>query len=357
MSSHSDARGCIPDNKEYYPHPDGDERNSCWIISTPENGYRKKIEPEREVSFVSANPNLLSITASNLGNTTTVLFDINEGVLGGQTGPTGQTGPIGESITGPTGPISESITGPTGPIGESITGPTGPIGESITGPTGPIGEGVTGPTGEQGESITGPTGPISEGLTGPTGPIGESITGPIGPIGEGVTGPTGPTGAAVGGLGFSARNVGSISSDIVSTDFGFYTFPPGIGSYNDPAFELITGTFTAPVAGRYSVKAVLSYVLNNNIASAPAQNFTPTLVLRLNGVSIRAEPFPTFAAVINIPPVGSINIRLVLIQANVALGLDVAMNPTDTLKLAYEISQPLNSSIDYNLVWSVHRIS
>ncbi|HHZ5411908.1 TPA: DUF4183 domain-containing protein, partial [Bacillus thuringiensis] len=104
------------------------------------------------------------------------------------TGPTGITGPTGE--TGPTG-----ITGPTGETGP--TGITGPTGE--TGPTGITG--ATGPTG-----ITGPTGA--------TGPIG--ITGPTGETGPtGITGPTGATGPT-GGIG-----------PITTTNLLYYTFADG----------------------------------------------------------------------------------------------------------------------------------
>lgn len=53
------------------------------------------------------------------------------------TGPQGQVGPTGPSVTGPTGAAS-TVPGPTGPAGESITGPTGAVGaaSTVTGPTG-----------------------------------------------------------------------------------------------------------------------------------------------------------------------------------------------------------------------------
>ena len=248
---------CPPDSGPGHYIP-GDDGSSGWIISTPENGYHKHIANDREVEFVSNQPDILSITAATVGNVTRVTFNIDPDAL---SGPTGATGPSGEGvgITGPTGAIGptgytgaagqdgESITGPTGAPGEGSTGatdptgytgapgegftgsigPTGPTGYTgapgvdsstgatgYTGPMGPTGEtgamgatgdsgstGPTGYTGAEGQSITDPTGApgidSSTGATGPTGytgPSGDSITGPTGEVGIGVTGATGSTG-------------------------------------------------------------------------------------------------------------------------------------------------------------------
>ena len=83
------------------------------------------------------------------------------------TGPTGWTGPRGDSGSSSTGPAG--ATGPRGISGDSVTGPAG-----ATGPTG-----WTGPRGISGESVTGPTGPRGlDGLNGGT------FTGPTGPSGQ-----------------------------------------------------------------------------------------------------------------------------------------------------------------------------
>ena len=99
----------------------------------------------------------------------------NVGEIQGPAGPTGATGPKGDTgARGATGP-----QGPAGPKGD--TGPQGPAGpKGDTGPQGPAGpKGDTGPQG--------PTGP--EGPQGPTGPKGATGA-------RGATGPQGPAGPA-----------------------------------------------------------------------------------------------------------------------------------------------------------------
>ena len=111
----------------------------------------------------------------------------------GDTGHTGDTGPMGDTgHTGDTGPM-----GDTGHTGD--TGPTGYMGD--TGETG-----HTGPTGHMGD-----TGHIGE--TGPTGTVGDKgVTGPTG-----IIGPTGPTTTS---SSFSATfiNIVSITSQTLSLD-------------------------------------------------------------------------------------------------------------------------------------------
>lgn len=65
----------------------------------------------------------------------------------GETGPKGERGEPGATVTGPPGEKGEpgaTVTGPPGPAG-----PQGEPGQSVTGPTGPQGE--QGPQGERGE--------------------------------------------------------------------------------------------------------------------------------------------------------------------------------------------------------------
>ena len=220
---------CRSDVPHYRDEP---QQGQPWILSTPENGYRKSIRPNQEVTLVSASP-ALSISAADGPNGSIVTFDINEEFLSGATGPTGAdstvTGPTGPSITGATGPTGadSTVTGPTGPSITGATGPTGadstvtgPTGESIIGPTGytgptgpastvtgPTGESITGPTGYTGptgadSTVTGPTGASITGPIGNTGPTGISITGPTGesitgPTGASITGPTGPASGVI----------------------------------------------------------------------------------------------------------------------------------------------------------------
>ena len=183
------------------------------VVSTPENGYQRTLGNLQTVAFVSADPEILSISGSTSSNVTQVRFDINRDQL---IGPTGSTGAAGEAITGPTGagggtgPAGlDGVTGPTGSSGldgaTGAPGATGPTGEpglnGVTGQAGPTGSvgttGSTGPTGSVGATGAtgfGATGPTGFGATGPSG-----VTGPTGSQGEAGIGITGPTGPAGGG--------------------------------------------------------------------------------------------------------------------------------------------------------------
>ena len=233
--------------------PDGDG----WILSTPQNSYRRRITDGQSVTFVSDDPELLTITAESGSNGPIVHFDISGSSLAG---PTGATGAQGESITGPTGVPGESVTGPTGP--------TGVQGESITGPTGSQGQtGSPGSTGAQGDSVTGPTGP-----TGASGQQGDSITGPTGAQGDSITGPTGPQGDAI--IGFSAVldiAVGATITSMGSIDGPWRTTPgPGmfLGLFDDGGFNPGSGVYTIPSDGRYLLTATINCGVNKNIFSA-----------------------------------------------------------------------------------------
>ena len=130
---------------------------------------------------------------------------IDNGVMKGEKGDTGDIGPQGEKgDTGAVGPQGEKgDTGEAGPQGErGDTGAVGPQGEKgDTGETGPQGEkgdtGEAGPQGEKGD--TGAVGPQGEkGDTGEVGPQGEK--GEVGTRGE--KGDTGEKGSGFIILGY-----------------------------------------------------------------------------------------------------------------------------------------------------------
>lgn len=278
------------------------------------------------------------ILESKLTQVAKIAPDISDGVTGA-TGPPGPPGPPGP--TGATGP-----EGPTGPTG--ATGPEGPPGP--TGPTGP--EGPPGPTGATGpEGPPGPTGPT--GPEGPPGPTG--ATGPEGPPGP--TGPTGPPGPALAETGFSARRAPStFSSDGQLTNWTI-TSP----NYGDPGFDPVAGTFTVPVTGRYSIKAVISYATTAAINASIGGTINPAFVVR------RISPTPTdlisaLFPLLNINIVGLLPIRVILGNGTVTLVGDVELNAGDVIGIFYvadglTVNIDIGGTTDTATVWSMFRLT
>lgn len=239
--------------------------------------------------------------------------------------------------------ISDGVTGATGPPGPP--GPPGP-----TGATGP--EGPTGPTGATGPE--GPPGPT--GATGPEGPPGPTgATGPEGPPGP--TEPTGPPGPALAETGFSARRAPStFSSDGQLTNWTI-TSP----NYGDPGFDPVAGTFTVPVTGRYSIKAVISYATTAAINASIGGTINPAFVVR------RISPTPTdlisaLFPLLNINIVGLLPIRVILGNGTVTLVGDVELNAGDVIGIFYvadglTVNIDIGGTTDTATVWSMFRLT
>ena len=68
-------------------------------------------------------------------------------------------------------------------------------------------------------------------------------------------GPTGPTGPNVALTGFSAQR--SATSTGASTQLGGWTVTSPY--YTGTGFNATTGSYTVPITGRYSIKAIISY--------------------------------------------------------------------------------------------------
>ena len=337
-----DNNHCSPDSRgAYCPPIEG--KGSGWILGTPENGYHKKISRDNEVDFVSADPYVLSITASTSGNITTVKFDLDTG---------GLIGPTGESITGPTG-ASSDITGPTG-----ADGSTGPTGDGITGPTGAASN-TTGPTGPTGESIigdTGPTGAASD-VTGPTGPTGESIVGATGPTGStgdsitGSTGSTGPTGPSGAGpvVGFSVANTIPfvVSPHVGSTDNqvnNWLAVDPGtfVGGFN-----IAGSSYTIPSSGKYLV----SFASRWSYLDATAT--TAYAILKNSGTPVFAQLLGIDGAP-TVPQFGSVSFVGVW-HFNASTVLTVDVRTTDTVA-ALEIGNGSDELVTATRQWAVTKV-
>jgi hypothetical protein len=250
-------------------------------------------------------------------------------------GPTGPTG-----APGPTGP--QGVTGPAGPIGpEGPGGPTGPQG--VQGPAGC--QGPEGPQGIQGD--TGPTGPL-----GPTGPQGiQGDTGPTGPLG-----PTGPTGPAFAQNGFSAfKQTLSLSASAAIDDWS--TASP---YYAGTGFNAVTGVYTVPVSGRYSIKATINYSTTLAI-SVTVGNVNPSFVVRRTSApagNLVSGLFP----LLNLNVALVITIRAVLGNGTVTQAGDVDLVAGDVVDLFYEsdgltIALDLGGADDGGIVWSMHQIA
>jgi len=217
----------------------------------------------------------------------------------------------------------------------------------LTGATGPTGEiGATGVTG-----ATGATG--TTGVTGPTGPTG--ATGPTGTTGA--TGVTGPTGPNVALTGFSAQRAASTISATSQLGGWSVTSP----YYTGTGFNAATGSYTVPITGRYSMKAIISYTTTATVSVALGAGVSPTFVIR------RTSPTVT-DLVSGLFPILDVNIlllltlRTILGDASVTLTADVSLNAGDVIGIFYvanglTIGLSIGGSAASGTVWSVHELT
>lgn len=199
---------------------------------------------------------------------------------------------------------------------------------------------------------TGPTGPM--GIPGPTGPTGSAgargMIGPTGPVGlRGATGIQGPTGSPGTISSFSVSNfmpllnIGAPAEDTTITGF---TAPAVAPFYSSINFNAITGQYTVPSTGKWSIKALVNYFTGP--ITIPT-TIAPTLAIQVNGVDVIIAFFPVLDVI-----VPGINLRTMLGEASVSLEGDLLLNAGDILQIVYHpngsTAIPMNLS---NVVFSI----
>ncbi|MWC29761.1 stalk domain-containing protein [Paenibacillus sp. MMS18-CY102] len=262
----------------------------------------------------------------------------------GPAGPAGAVGPEGPAgAVGPAGPAG--AIGPAGPTG--AVGPEGPAG--AIGPEGPAGAaGPAGPTG-----AVGPEGPA--GAIGPAGPTGAAgPAGPAGPTGAtGPQGPAGPAGTNYADEGFSAK----LSNLTAATSTSIYGWDAASPYYAGLSFNAVTGTYTAPSTGKYTIKATIPYKTTSAISVSLGAGVDPYFAVKRNATDLISAPLPIF----NVNVALVLTLRTILGSSTVTLDGDAILNAGDILTLDY-VADGLTIPLDLGaggvgIVWSVHKIA
>ncbi|MGE7023576.1 stalk domain-containing protein [Solibacillus cecembensis] len=366
----------------------GDEKSTLKLTHPPMIINNRVMAPVRFISELfdaeilwDANTQTISIktesspspaSESPVGNKNDVNSNGSKGDTGatgpkgdkGDTGSKGDKGDIGatgsQGSTGDTG-----ATGPQGAKGDkgdtSATVPQGDKGDKgDTGATGPQGAkgdkgdtGATGPQGDKGDKgDTGATGPQGDkgdkGDTGATGPQG--IQGPQGPQGiQGIQGPQGPAGTSYTNVGFSAS--GSISSMDSSTIF--MNWIDSSPNYPSPDFDPSTGIFTAPEAGKYSIKATVTYKTNRAASVSLGSDIDPVFTVKSD---VNNDLIKGYLPILNVNVALILTLRTILASATVTLVGDVELQAGEQVELYYE-ADGLNLDLSTDIVWSIHQLS
>lgn len=104
-------------------------------------------------------------------------------------------------------------------------------------------------------------------------------------------------------------------------------------------------------AGRYSIKSLFSYT-TAVLSSLLLGTVTSSIVLVLDGNPITTAPLPIFDAVIS-----GLRVRSLLTPACVSLCQDIELAEGQTIGLGYRTNTSLNIIINYDAVFTIHRIS
>lgn len=259
------------------------------------------------------------------------------------------------------------MTGPTGPTGaDGATGPTGPTGPTgATGPAGPTG--ATGDTGATGTFDPGTTlFTITSANTGTTSPV---------TIGENVVFQSGNIFIDVQDFGPETTIFMDALLPPIQPDQGFSAFVPALEVADttqitgwttaDPyynnfgTFDPAAGVFTAPIPGRYSIKATINYQTTAAITVSLGADVDPAFVVRRISGPV-TDLITGLIPIVNLD-VLALTVRAVLGNGTVTLGGDVFLNGGDQVALFYEadgltIALDLGATEGAGIVWSINMI-
>lgn len=129
--------------------------------------------------------------------------------------------------------------------------------------------------------------------------------------------------------------------------------------YSGQGFDPVTGTYTVPEDGRYSIKAIVSYRSTVTLTVSIGSGVNPAFQIRKIG-----EPTPLISSLLPVIDVSALllTLRAILGSATVVLVGDVELKKGEQIGLFYETSG-LNILLDIGgvdtpgTVWSVHRIA
>ncbi|GAK01315.1 hypothetical protein [Geomicrobium sp. JCM 19055] len=131
--------------------------------------------------------------------------------------------------------------------------------------------------------------------------------------------------------------------------------------FTGTGFNATTGTYTVPVSGRYSIKAIINYRSTATITAQIGTGVNPAFTIQ------RISPNPT-TLVTGLLPILDVNIlllltlRVILGSGEVTLLADAELSAGDTLGLFYvsnglTVGLNLGSGAPSGVIWSIHRIS
>ncbi|MED4130039.1 hypothetical protein [Shouchella miscanthi] len=137
-----------------------------------------------------------------------------------------------------------------------------------------------------------------------------------------------------------------------TTDSPFYT---GTG------FDPVTGNYTVPATGRYSIKSIINYRTTAALAAQIGTGVNPSFTIQ------RISPNPTTITT-GLIPILDVNIlllltlRVILGSGEVTLVTDVQLNAGDVLGVFYvssglTINLSIGTFVPAGTIWSVHRIT
>lgn len=135
----------------------------------------------------------------------------------------------------------------------------------------------------------------------------------------------------LGLTGFSAQRPPTQNN--ANFQLGNWTFPNSF--YNGQGFDPITGTYTVPETGRYSIKAIVSYRSTIALSVSIGAGVNPSFQIRkLN------ETTPLISSLLPVVNLGLtiVSIRAILGSATVALIGDVELEKGDQIGLFYNTS-------------------
>ncbi|WP_305037774.1 hypothetical protein [Polycladospora coralii] len=123
----------------------------------------------------------------------------------------------------------------------------------------------------------------------------------------------------------------------------------------------MTGDFTVPTTGRYSISATINYETTAAISVSLGAGIDPSFVVRRTSpvvTDLVSGLFPVF----NVDIVALLTLRTILGNGLVTLAGEVELDAGDVIGLFYEadgltVSLDLGGSVTPGIIWSIHQIA